>query len=190
MLARAKERAGDAPTISFLEADAAESDFFGRQFDLVASRFGVMFFNDPVRAFANIRRAMAPGARLAFVCWRSPGENEWVRLPAAAVLPHVEPQPPFDPQAPGPFSFADPGRVRTVLQSAGFAAPGIAPLDSEAAFSGSLDYTHAFLTSFGPASRMLARASGAAAVRRALETLGAGPIRLGQAQWIVTARAT
>ena len=80
-----------------------------------------MFFADPVAAFRNLRRALRPGGRLVFVCWRPLAENLWMRLPAETAAGLVPPAPPPEPGAPGPFAFADPDRVRRILAEAGFA---------------------------------------------------------------------
>ena len=117
-VARARAKASNAD-IPFIEADASSYDF-QPVFDLVASRFGVMFFADPVAAFRNLRKAVAPKGRLAFVCWRSLAENAWASTPIAAARPLLPPQETPDPNAPGPFAFADAERVRGILASAGF----------------------------------------------------------------------
>ena len=120
MLAVARARAQAAVAeIPFVEGDAST---FGFQpvFDLVVSRFGVMFFDEPAVAFANIRKALAPKGRLAFVCWRSLTENVWATAPLTAALSLLPPQEPPDPTAPGPFAFADGKRIETILTTAGF----------------------------------------------------------------------
>ena len=98
-------------------------------FDLLASTFGVMFFGNPVAAFAHMRRAASPGARMAFVCWRPITENPWMELPLHAVYRHVPRRPKPDPQAPGMFAFADSQRVFQVLTAAGWAPPRLDKLD-------------------------------------------------------------
>ena len=89
-----------------------------------------MFFNDPAAAFRNIRAAMKPGGRLAFVCWRPYLENPWMREPMEAAERFLPPAEPSDPLAPGPFAFADPGRVMTILETAGFADTDAQPFDA------------------------------------------------------------
>jgi SAM-dependent methyltransferase len=129
MLAEGKRRAEAAgiTSIDWMQADAATAALAG--FDLLVSSFGLMFFGDPVAAFAHLRRAANPGARMAFVCWRSLTENPWMEVPMHAVLPHVPPRPKADPQAPGMFAFADPQRVSDVLIAAGWAPPRFDKLD-------------------------------------------------------------
>jgi len=129
MLAVARARAAASHAdIMFALSDAATHDF-QPVFDLVVSRFGVMFFADPVAAFANIRRALVPGGRLAFVCWRSAAENLWASLPMAAARELLPPQEPVDPQAPGPFAFADAAHVEAILGGAGFGDIAIGKFD-------------------------------------------------------------
>jgi SAM-dependent methyltransferase len=113
----------------FREVDAQAADLGRAIFDAAYSRFGVMFFSDPVAAFANIRASMKERGRLAFVCWRGLAENGWMREPleaAGAVLP---PPVPSDPTAPGPFAFADEGRLRSILADAGFGSVSVDPFD-------------------------------------------------------------
>ena len=117
-VARARAHSGQAD-IPFIEADASAYDF-QPTFDLVFSRFGVMFFADPFAAFANIHKAVAPKGRLAFVCWRSMPENMWAAAPFAAAKHLLPPQEAPDPYAPGPFAFADGARLTDILSRAGF----------------------------------------------------------------------
>ncbi|HEX2560780.1 class I SAM-dependent methyltransferase, partial [Phenylobacterium sp.] len=129
MLGLARARAADLPNVEFREGDAETADLGQQAFDAVMSRFGVMFFEDPIVAFANIRRATQPGGRLAFVAWRSPMENAFFAAPAmaaAALMPSV---PAPDPDAPGQFAFADAGKVRGVLERSGWREIAVDPLD-------------------------------------------------------------
>jgi SAM-dependent methyltransferase len=200
MLERARERAAGlgerGAHIRFENADAQTAAL--APCDLVFSRFGVMFFADPPAAFANLRRALAPGGSLAFVCWQGLQHNEWVRVPLMAAAKHL-PLPPPAPGAPGPFAFADPARVRGILAEAGFAEIEIEPHERELAIAqGSLDEAVGFLMQLGPLGRVLREAGAAAAelqdvvaqsVREALAPF-AGPsgVRMASASWIVTAR--
>ncbi len=126
MLAVARAR---GTGLNFRKADAA-TQLFHPTHDLVFSRFGVMFFADPVAAFANIRKAVAPHGRLAFVCWGDVKENLWVTAPFAAARDLLPPQEPMEPFAPGPFAFADAGRVRDILARSGFRDIRIEKLDT------------------------------------------------------------
>ena len=130
MLARGKERAArlGAGNVEFVYADAQVQDFGQARFDAAYSRFGVMFFSDPVAAFANVRRALRPGAALSFVCWQGVSGNEWMLIPGAAVAEVTGTLPPMPgPDEPGPFSLADPARVRAVLGAAGFGSVAVIP---------------------------------------------------------------
>jgi SAM-dependent methyltransferase len=88
--------------------------------DLLFSRFGVMFFGDPVAAFANLRRALKPGARFAFAAWAALPDNPWVQTPLQAALATLPPQPEEDPEEPGQFAFGNPARVTRILLDAGY----------------------------------------------------------------------
>src|SRR5512145_2332607 len=132
MLARARQRAAAAGLgqLEFLAADAQTAALGEARFDAAFSRFGVMFFAAPEVAFGNVRRALVPGGRIAFVCWRPVSENAWVLVPmqaAAPLFPSLPAPPP--PDAPGPFSFGDAGRVRRILEAAGFEDIQIEPAD-------------------------------------------------------------
>ena len=106
---------------SFVVADAQTESLGESRFDAAFSRFGVMFFADPVAAFANIRAGLRSGGVLAFACWDDLFANEWMFLPGSAVVQVTGSLPPMPgPEAPGPFSLADPDRVTAVLRDAGF----------------------------------------------------------------------
>lgn len=115
--------------VNFRKADAA-THLFHPTHDLVFSRFGVMFFDDPVAAFANIRKALKPRGRLAFVCWRDVKENAWASVPFGAARELLPPQEPADPLAPGPFAFADSERLRAILSRAGYKNIRVEKLDT------------------------------------------------------------
>ncbi len=119
-IARARPVLPGAVAPVFEQADAQVASFGDGAFDVAFSRFGVMFFSDPVAAFANIRKALRAGGRLAFVCWRPFVENVWMRAPQQAAAPFMPESPPADPTAPGPFAFADAQRLRGILGDAGF----------------------------------------------------------------------
>jgi SAM-dependent methyltransferase len=129
MLAEGEARAAAAglANIVWRQADAATAAL--DEFDLLTSAFGTMFFGDPVAAFAHMRRAAGPGARMAFVCWRTLAENPWMTVPMNAVASHLPPRPQPVPNAPGMFAFADPQRVSEILTAAGWAPPRLDKLD-------------------------------------------------------------
>lgn len=134
MLALASERArGIDADARFVCADAQSHAFAPGQFDLVVSRFGVMFFADPVRAFANLRAAVRPGGALQFFAWRSPAENPFMTAGERAAA-HLLPAPaPRAKDGPGQFAFADPVRVRSILEQAGWADVEIVAVDVQCA---------------------------------------------------------
>jgi SAM-dependent methyltransferase len=108
LIGRARALAPQDTPVQFRVADASSAEL-PEAFDILFSRFGVMFFDDPTGAFAHMRRALQPGGRVAFVCWRGAAENDWVRLPMGAIKGIVPPTAPPDPEAPGPLSFRRPG---------------------------------------------------------------------------------
>jgi SAM-dependent methyltransferase len=134
MVAAAAER---VPGASFTVADAQTAELAGdRPFTDVVSRFGVMFFDDPVAAFANMRAATSTGASLAFACWRGADENSMFTLGTNVLLEQLDPPPERPaPGAPGPLGFADPDRVRRVLASSGWAEVGVEPFDAVCDYS-------------------------------------------------------
>ena len=133
MLEVAVNRPRPAPDlrVAFRQLDAQTADLGHGIFDAAFSRFGVMFFSDPVAAFANIRGSLKPGGRLVFVCWRSLRENLWMQAPLQAALPFIPPIAPPEPTAPGPFAFADASRLRRILAEAGFGNVSTKPFGAE-----------------------------------------------------------
>lgn len=123
----ARAKAAGITNVEWRQQDPATAQIDG--FDLLVSAFGVMFFGDMVSAFANMRRAAKPGARMALVCWRGLSDNPWMELPMNAVARHLPPRPPGTPNAPGMFAFAKPDYVTNVLTGAGWAAPQFEKLD-------------------------------------------------------------
>jgi SAM-dependent methyltransferase len=150
-VARARAMAQNADIV-FLEADASTYEF-QPVFDLAFSRFGIMFFADPVSAFANLRSALAPGGRLVFVCWRKFEENRWAWDPFRAALPLLPPQEPADPFAPGPFAFADNARLRGILERAAFTKIEIEPFDGGVNMGATADEAAAQALNVGPLAR-------------------------------------
>jgi SAM-dependent methyltransferase len=199
MLERARQRAADQPHVRFANADAQTHPFERGAFDVLFSRFGVMFFADPPAAFANLRTALRPGGRLAFACWQSLPQNQWIAVPLMAAAQHITLPAPPAPGAPGPFAFADADHVRGILASAGFSEIACEPDERTLVVGGggSLDDAVDFLLDgIGPASAALreagpaARPKVAAAVREALAPHATGEgVRMASAAWIVTARA-
>lgn len=113
-------RAAGLSNVKFERADAQTTDFGDARFDVVFSRFGVMFFDAPAQAFGNLRAALKSDGRLVFAAWATRGQNPWVNEPLHCVANHIDlPQPP-PPNAPGPFSLGDPEHVKTILNTAGY----------------------------------------------------------------------
>lgn len=145
---------GSAANVHFEEADASAAPF-QPEYDLIISRFGVMFFEEPEAAFANIRKAAAKDGRLVFICWRPSKDNEWTTLPMSAAKPHLPEQAAPDPFAPGPFAFADSERLRGILTGAGFRDIKIEKLDGVMYLGPSADHAGFQMTNLGPVSRAL-----------------------------------
>ncbi len=199
MLARAREATPADSPVEFVLADATVYPFDPRSFDLVASRFGVMFFAEPALSFANIRRALRPSGRLAFACWREPRDNPWMMTPLQAVYKHVPKLPPQGPEDPGPFGFASEARVQRILGEAGFADAQMERCDLalDVAIGGGLDAAVRGALEIGPASRALEgqtpelRAAAANSVREALiPFVRDQAVSLPGSIWIVTASAS
>jgi SAM-dependent methyltransferase len=193
VLAFARRAAAGCERVRFVQADAEVFAFEPASFDAAFSRFGVMFFADPVAAFINIRRSLRPKGRLAFVCWRALQQNALDLVPLRAASAHLPPQPAHDADAPGPFAFASPERVRGILQRAGFRKIEIAAHDEQVG-SGDLDTMLAVCSRVGALGRILRenpelRAAALPAVRSALAAHdGTDGVRLNAATWVVTAR--
>jgi SAM-dependent methyltransferase len=201
MLARARERAAEQGVtgIRFVNADAQSTRFDPASFDLVFSRFGVMFFAEPKAAFANLRASLAPGGRVSFVCWQDLARNAWMSVPMRAAAQQVQLPAPPPPGAPGPTSFADPGRVRGILEGAGFTGIAIEPLEGTLVVGGtgaSLEQAVEFTLQMGPMARALREtpsdgiARVAVAVRESIAPhMTPKGVMLGYAAWIVSARS-
>jgi SAM-dependent methyltransferase len=138
--------------VNFRKSDAAVHLFHATH-DLVFSRFGVMFFDDPVKAFVNIRKAIKPHGRLAFVCWRDLRENLWASLSIAAARDLLPEQAPVDPLAPGPYAFADGERVQNILARAGYRNIRIEKLDTTVNMGATPDAAATQALNIGPLSR-------------------------------------
>lgn len=156
-LAVARQRIGAAGAIQarVVLDDAATHDFPPAAFDLVFTRFGVMFFADPVAAFSNIRRAMKPGGRLALTVFRPGPDNPWATASIAAIRHLVTPPAPPGPEEPGQFSWGDPARVRRILDGAGFQNVTLTPVDLEFRLGASAADAAEFATFIGQGARLL-----------------------------------
>jgi SAM-dependent methyltransferase len=196
MLARATERLPPGAPVKFVCADATTYRFEAATFDLLFSRFGVMFFAEPARAFANLRSALKPNGRLAFACWRKFAENPWLQVPLRAALEHIPPLPRPGPEDPGPFSFASEQRVHRILGGAGFQSVMLEPrdFDLDIACEGGIEEALEAAMALGPTSRALrdqgpeTRTAVATSIRRALQPYRRGKqVALAGAIWLVTA---
>ena len=192
--ARADARSAGLANASLIEGDAQVHPFEQGGFDVVISRFGVMFFADPAAAFTNLRTAAKPGGRLVFVCWQPMTENQWLLVPGAALAEHIPLPDPGPPDAPGMFALADPGRVRNILAGAGWRDIGITPVHTPIllAGGGTIDDAVEFLRTGSLGRTMLAGAGPAtqaravASVRAALAPYADGEgVHLGAAVWLV-----
>ena len=198
MLDYARAHAPDGLKADFVQADATVYPFQAGAADLLFSRFGVMFFADPATSFTNMRKAIKPGGRVVFACWREPRANGWMMIPLQAVYQHVPRMPQLGPEDPGPFSFASEERVRRMLSAAGFSGIEVKPHDlaMDIALGRGLDGAATAAIAFGPASRALegqadnVRAAATNSVREALAKYqNDGKIPLPASIWIVSAKS-
>jgi len=177
----------------FICADAQTHGFEAAQFELVVSRFGVMFFDDFVQAFSNLRRACARGAQWRAITFRSPAENPFMTTAERAAAPLLPGLPPRRTDAPGQFALADRARVMSLLEAGGWADAVLERLDVECSFPASaLD---GYMSRLGPVGLYLAQADEATrtrvigAVRAAFQQFVHGAdVRFTAACWMVTAR--
>jgi SAM-dependent methyltransferase len=197
--ARADAEAAGLGNAAFRQGDAQVHPLEPARFDTVISRFGTMFFADPVAAFANIRSAARPGGRLVFVCWQPLAANQWLLVPRAALAEHVPPPAGFGSgDGPGMFAFADPDRVRPILAAAGWRDIEITsePRSILVGGGGSVDDAVEFLRTGSMGRMMLAGADAAtadravASVRAALAPYAdAEGVHLDAGVWLVQAVA-
>jgi SAM-dependent methyltransferase len=167
------------------------------KYDLLTSAFGTMFFGDPVGAFANMRRASAPGARMAILCWRPLAENPWMEVPMKAVARHLPPRPKPAPHAPGMFAFADPERISEVFAASGWAPPRFEKLDVDLdiAAGHGLEEAVAQTTQIGAINSWLRNepaeivSAAVASLREALAAhVDGASVRLPSAMWLVSSK--
>lgn len=196
MVAAARARAErEGARTSFICADAQEHAFDPVGFDLVLSRFGVMFFDDPVRAFANLRRAVEDAGVLRFISWRAVAENPFMTTAERAAAPLLPNLPPRRPDAPGQFAFADESRVRRILEESGWAEIDIRPIDVACTLRE--EDLVPYLTRLGPVGLVL-RESDERTRRRVVERVRPAfdpyvqesTVRFTAACWTVEARAS
>ncbi len=195
MIGAARARAErERSSAMFITANAEHHSFEPASVDMIISRFGVMFFDDPIQAFSNLRRAAANDATLQLVVWRSAVENPFMTTAERAAAPLLPELPARQPDGPGQFAFADRNRVRAILQESGWAQVEISPVDVECAFAErDLDL---YLTRLGPVGMFLeqqdeaTRAQVVATVRAAFAPyVHDANVRFTAACWTVAARA-
>ncbi|MBR1206310.1 MULTISPECIES: class I SAM-dependent methyltransferase [unclassified Bradyrhizobium] len=195
MIAVARDRAErEGWPADFICADAQTHGFAPASFDIIISRLGVMFFADPVQAFANLRRAARPGAALRFIAWRAAAENPFMTTAERAARPLLPDLPARRPDAPGQFGFADRNRVARILEDSGWGAIAIEPVDVALRFPAS--ELIRYVSWLGPVGTMLRgmeeprRAQVIETVRGAFDRYVHGnEIRFTAACWMVAARA-
>ncbi|MFY0570574.1 class I SAM-dependent methyltransferase [Archangium lansingense] len=191
--AQARAEREGAPA-SFIRANAQNHAFEPASFDMIISRFGVMFFDDAVRAFANLRRAAKNDAEVRLVAWRSPSENPFMTTAERAAAPLLPNLPARRPDAPGQFAFADQRRVHRILEESGWAGIDIRPID--VAFTLPEKELVRYLTRLGPLGLILHEADDRTrtqvieTVRAAFEPYVHGAeVRFTAACWMIGARA-
>jgi len=194
-VARAHGALANCAHLAFRDGDASEAEL-PANIDLLFSRFGVMFFSQPSPAFSHLRKSLRAGGRCVFVCWRTPRDNPWAMTPLAAARTAMGVTPtPADPNAPGPFAFADEERLCDILSSAGFGAIDVQRFDAAIALGATSRSAAENVVQIGPVSRLV-REVGAEhlpiildAVERTLAPLAAadGHVSLNGSTWIVAA---
>ena len=194
-VARSRAAAPALAQLGFRCVDASEAELPGSN-DVLFSRFGVMFFSQPSRAFRHMRKALRAGGRCVFVCWRTPRDNPWAMTPLLAARQALDITPaPADPLAPGPFAFADDERLRAILSEAGFGAIDVQRFDAAVVLGATPRAAAEGATRIGPVSRLV-REVGVAhlptildAIERSLTPLAApdGSVSLNGSTWIVSA---
>jgi ubiquinone/menaquinone biosynthesis C-methylase UbiE len=197
MLARAQATTPANLAAEFVLADATIHPFEPASFDVLVSRFGVMFFAEPAVSFANLHRALKAAGRVVFACWREPKQNPWMMAPLQAVYRHVPKLPEMAPDDPGPFAFASEARVRRILGEAGFRDVAMEPcaLSLDIAIGKGLEAAVRSALEIGPASRALqehppeVREAATASIREMLRShLQGDSVTLPGSIWLVTAR--
>lgn len=167
-VARKRAAAEGVGSAAFVQGDAGEDQAPGAPFDAIISRFGTMFFDDPVAAFGNIARQLRPGAPLTMVAWAAAAENPWFALPHRLAEARLGPAPPGDPDAPGPTAFRDVGRVTGLLAQAGLRAAEGEACDLDLHHPGGPSALADLALDLGPAARLLRVKEASAADRAAL----------------------
>ena len=156
LLELARSRSMQLSQVKFENADAQVHAFAPASFDQLFSRFGVMFFSDPVVAFSNLQKALRGGGRLHFMCWAAADKNPWFNIPLSVATKHLGAPPPSPPGAPGPLAFSEPAYVEDILTHAGFSNIGIDTVGVTMASADPADQQADLLLKMGPAARLVA----------------------------------
>ncbi len=191
---KARNTALKLQNLSILKGDAAVFPFKTDEYDVLVSRFGCMFFDDPKNAFRNIGAALRHGCRLALAVWRPPRENPWAMEPISIAKQFIDMPPRPGPEEPSPFSFSDPDRVKIILSDAGWSNIDFAPLDIQLPLGRSDGEALTFLTQMGPLAVPLAEATkknytkAISSIRDLLDTKknNDGIVRFAAGCWIIT----
>jgi SAM-dependent methyltransferase len=194
MLAAANAQAAwEGSRARFIHADAQTYDFGDASFDLIVSRFGVMFFDDPVAAFANLRRSGRDGAELRLIVWRSADENAFMTTGERAAAPLLE-SVAVRSDGPGQFAFADETRVRRILADSGWHAIEVRPVEVDCSFPAK--ELNRYITRLGPVGRALSTMDEQTAAKVVKAVLPAfqpyvrgEEVRFIGACWLISARA-
>ena len=198
LISVARSRAASANVnISFVMGDAAVYPFAAATYDVLVSRMGAMFFDDPRDVFRSLRKTLKPGGRVVLGVWQEPRKNPWAMAPISAVRQFVEIPPRPGPEDPGPFSFANPERVHSVFTFAGFVDTALLPFEYALRLGGSVEEALEYLLEIGPLAEPMRQASGdrrQQALDALIEVLSQhqddeGRVHLDGAFWIVTATA-
>ena len=197
MICRAQERASEASVdhADFVEAEAQEYDYPSGEFDLAYSRFGVMFFQDPVKAFSKIRNAMKPGGRLGYICWADKSKNPWISEPAQVAKEFLElPKPPGEDE-PGMFSMCREERIFEILEKAGWSEIKVEWFESTNMIGKNAEDAADFISRMGPMSEPFSEAD-EGQKQKTLEALRTflkdretpNGVQMGFGNWVVTAK--
>lgn len=193
-IAKARSAANNITNVEFSEADVTTFDFSTHIFERAFSRFGVMFFEDPIASFSNFASSIAAGGKIAFCCWRDLKYNEWFEFPLNVGLKYCPPPEKSDPNAPGPLAFKEKDRIQTILSATGFTRIAIENYNSKLVVGPTPKDAAKQLSEFGPLYRLLANATDTitTSVRNELsseleEFLTPDGVKLGASIWIVSA---
>lgn len=196
MLQPARLAAAGVDNVEFVQADAQVHPFAADAFDVVISQFGTMFFQDPRAAFANLRRALRPGGRMAWVCWQEPLRTGWIAVSMGVAVPLLGRPPELgEPGAPGPYALADGDRLRDLVTAAGFESVSLDAVTRPQLVGDDVDDTVGFVMSLPETQQLFAGApaetlTAATAALRDAFAPHAGPrgVILDATAWLVTAR--